>query len=95
MPRSEAPRDDDVRASGAADAHGVREQRTCVFVHQGDNETQPAADRGAIKLTEACLAHVDIGDFRGNPRGPLGARTATLHRDGTRKLRENWACSDN
>ena len=31
-----------------------------------------------------------VADFRSNPRGPLGTRTATLDREGIRKLRENW-----
>ena len=29
-------------------------------------------------------------DFRRNPRGELGTRTATLHAEGIRKLRESW-----
>ena len=32
----------------------------------------------------------EIDDFRSNPRGELGTRTATLHRDSVRKLREHW-----
>ena len=33
---------------------------------------------------------VEIADFRKNPRGELGTRTATLHREGILKLRANW-----
>jgi hypothetical protein len=33
---------------------------------------------------------VTIDDFRKNARGELGIRTATLHKDGIRKLRDNW-----
>jgi hypothetical protein len=29
-------------------------------------------------------------DLIGNPRGELGTRTATLHREGIAKLRANW-----
>lgn len=31
-----------------------------------------------------------LDDFRRNARGELGTRTATLHKDGVKKLRENW-----
>ena len=43
-----------------------------------------------MAFMEVYLAHVTVADFRKNPRGELGTRTATLHRDGVRKLRENW-----
>jgi len=43
-----------------------------------------------MSFTEVYLAHVGTDDFRSNPRGELGTRTATLHRDGVRKLRERW-----
>jgi hypothetical protein len=33
---------------------------------------------------------VTVADFRRNPRGELGTRTATLDRAGIRKLRANW-----
>ncbi len=33
---------------------------------------------------------VTVDDFRRNPRGELGTRTATLHRAGIEKLRGNW-----
>ena len=55
-----------------------------------DNETQPAADRAPMEFIEIYLAHVVPDDFRRNPRGELGTRTATLHRQGIRKLREGW-----
>lgn len=76
--------------SGAVDTHGARNQWMCVFVYEVDNETEPAADRRPITFTEVYLGHVTLDDFRRNPRGELGTRTATLHRDGIRKLRENW-----
>jgi hypothetical protein len=43
-----------------------------------------------MTFTEVYLGQVTLEDFRRNPRGELGTRTATLHRDGIRKLRENW-----
>ena len=61
-----------------------------VFVYEVDTETEPARDRRPMSFTEVYLAHVGIDDFRSNARGELGTRTATLHRDGVRKLREHW-----
>lgn len=72
------------------DTHGAREQWMCVFVYRVDNETQPVADRVPMEFTEVYLAYVTIEDFRRNPRGELGTRTATLHRDGILKLRQGW-----
>ena len=43
-----------------------------------------------MTFTEAYLAQVSVEDFRKNPRGELGTRTATLHREGVLKLRRNW-----
>jgi hypothetical protein len=43
-----------------------------------------------MAFTEVYLGSVTIKDFRKNPRGELGTRTATLHREGIKKLRENW-----
>jgi len=78
------------KRGGAVDTHGAREQWMCVFVYKVDNETQPAADRASMEFIEVYLAHVVPDDFRRNPRGELGTRTATLHRDGVRKLRQGW-----
>jgi hypothetical protein len=78
------------KTGGAVDTHGARNQWMCVFVYDLDTETEPARDRRPMCFTEIYLAHVTIEDFRRNPRGELGTRTATLHRDGIRKLRENW-----
>lgn len=41
-------------------------------------------------FSEVYLGHVTTDDFRRNARGELGTRTATLHKDGIRKLRESW-----
>ncbi len=78
------------KAGGAVDTHGAREQWMCVFVYEVDTKTEPACDRRPMRFTEVYLGHVTDQDFRKNPRGELGTRTATLHRDGIHKLRENW-----
>jgi hypothetical protein len=78
------------KRGGAVDTHGAREQWLCVFVYEIDQATEPAAERGATRFREVYLAHVTVDDFRRNPRGELGTRTATLHREGVQKLRESW-----
>lgn len=78
------------KAGGAVDTHGARDQWLCVFVYQVDTESEPALDRRPTTFTEVYLGHVTIGDFRRNPRGELGTRTATLHKDGIGRLRESW-----
>jgi hypothetical protein len=78
------------KAGGAVDTHGAREQWMCVFVYEIDAESEPAVGRRPMAFTEVYLGHVVISDFRRNPRGELGTRTATLHKDGIQKLRENW-----
>jgi len=78
------------KAGGAVDTHGARNQWMCVFVYDLDTETEPARDRKPMSFTEIYLGQVTVEDFRRNPRGELGTRTATLHRDGIKKLRENW-----
>jgi hypothetical protein len=55
-----------------------------------DTATEPACNRMPMMFKEVYIAHVTVEDFRKNPRGELGTRTATLHRDGVKKLRENW-----
>ena len=82
------------KPGGAVDTHGARNQWMCVFVHRIDNVTEPAADRAAMRFTEIYLAPVTVDDFRRNLRGELGTRTATLHREGIRKLRRNWVYPD-
>ena len=78
------------KAGGAVDTHGARDQWLCVFVYRVDTESEPARARQPMTFTEVYLAQVKTEDFRRNPRGELGTRTATLHRDGIRKLRESW-----
>ena len=78
------------KKGGAVDTHGARDQWLCVFVYRVDNETEPATSRLPMTFTEVYLSLVATADFRRNPRGELGTRTATLDRYGIRKLRENW-----
>lgn len=78
------------KAGGAVDTHGARDQWMCVFVYAVDNETEPARQREPMTFTEVYLGLVSTRDFRRNPRGELGTRTATLHREGIEKLRQNW-----
>ena len=79
-----------LKAGGAVDTHGARDQWLCVFVYVVDHQTEPARERRPMAFREAYLAHVHTDDFRSNARGTLGTRTATLHREGLRKLREHW-----
>lgn len=62
----------------------------CVFVYSVDNASEPAIDREPMTFFEAYLGHVTTEDFRCNPRGELGTRTATLDKFGIAKLREIW-----
>ena len=78
------------KKGGAVDTHGPREQYMCVFVYETDHDTEPAINRRPMRITEVYLAHVTAADFRKNPRGELGTRTATLDRNGIKKLRKNW-----
>lgn len=83
-----------LKRGGAVDTHGARDQWMCVFVYEVDRETQPTSARSPMRFREVYLAEVSAADFRSNQRGPLGTRTATLGRDGVRKLRENWLYLD-
>ena len=78
------------KAGGAVDTHGAREQWMCVFVYEVDIESEPAVERRPMTFTQIYLGHVTVEDFRKNPRGELGTRTATLHKVGIHKLRESW-----
>ncbi len=78
------------KKGGAVDMHGARDQWICVFVYEVDAVTEPARERRPMAFTEVYLGSVEIADFRKNPRGELGTRTATLHREGIKKLRQNW-----
>lgn len=78
------------KVGGAVDTHGARDQWMCVFVYQVDNVTEPARDRTPLTFAEVYLAQVTAADFRRNPRGELGTRTATLHGAALAKFRESW-----
>jgi hypothetical protein len=79
------------KAGGAVDTHGARDQWMCVFVYKVFPEPEkPAHERAPIRFTEVYLGRVVEADFRKNPRGELGTRTATLHKEGIGKLRQNW-----
>ena len=79
-----------LNAGGVVDTHSARDQWMCVFVYAVDKETEPARERRPMAFTEVYLAPVRVDDFRRNERGERGTPTATLHRDGLRKLREHW-----
>ncbi len=78
------------KTGGAVDTHGAREQWMCVFVYTVDTDSEPARDRAPMTFTEVYLGEVTMDDFRRNERGELGTRTATLHKDGIKKLRDSW-----
>ena len=78
------------KRGGAVDTHGGRNQWMCVFVYKVDRSSEPAQGRCPLQFTELYLSKVDVADFRRNDRGALGTRTATLDRDGMKKLRSNW-----
>jgi hypothetical protein len=82
------------KPGGAVDTHGARDQWLAVFVYRVDNDTEPVTYRSPTSFTEVYLGQVSVADFRRNPRGELGTRTATLHRAGIAKLRQNWVYRD-
>lgn len=78
------------KAGGQVDTHGARRQIMCVFVYEVDQKTEPASARSPMTFTEVYLGPVELSDFRKNPRGELGTRTATLDAAGIKKLRAKW-----
>jgi hypothetical protein len=78
------------KRGGAVDTHGARDQWMSVFVYTTDHTTEPADQREPMRFVEVYLGRVTVADFRRNPRGELGTRTATLDRAGIQKLRTNW-----
>lgn len=80
-----------IKAGGAVDTHGGRDQWMCVFVYEVDKQTEPASNRRPMQFTEVYLGYVKEADFRSNARNTAkGTRTATLHKDGIKKLRKCW-----
>lgn len=82
------------KAGGAVDMHGARDQTMCVFVYRVDNTTEPVDDREPMRFVEVYLGRVAIAEYRRNPRGELGTRTATLNREGIARFRQNWIYLD-
>jgi hypothetical protein len=82
------------KRGGAVDMHGARPQAMCVFVYEIDQTTEPVDDRRPMRFREVYIGRVAVEDFRRNPRGELGTRTATLNRQGIQRLRENWVYLD-
>jgi hypothetical protein len=79
-----------IKRGGAVDMHGARDQLLCVFVFDIDSVTEPKTERRPLNFTNVFLAEVRKEEFRRNPRGELGTRTATLHREGIKNLRQHW-----
>jgi hypothetical protein len=82
------------KPGGAVDTHGARDQWMCVFVYHVDNTGSDSTRRLPLTFREVYLGKVTVDDFRRNPRGELGTRTATLHADGIAKLRTSWVYMD-
>jgi len=78
------------RGRGAVDTHGARDAWLCVFRYEVDDKTEPIVQRRATRIVEILLARLTTDDFRRNPRGELGTRTASPNRTGIAKLRANW-----
>jgi len=56
-----------------------------------EHHRQKAAHRREpLTFKEVYVASGTTADFRRNPRGELGTRTATLSKAGIEKLREGW-----
>lgn len=83
------------KGGGAVDAHAARDETMCVFTYLIDNSpAQSALDREPLTFQEIYIAQVLESDFRVNQRGARGTRTATLHREGLKKLRAGCLYSD-
>ena len=78
------------KGGGAVDTHGARDAWLCVFRYHVDTTTEPIVDRAPTRIVEVLLARLTTADFRRNPRGELGTRTASPNRDGIARLRANW-----
>lgn len=83
------------KSGGAVDTHGARDQTLCVWVYDVDNDrSKPSHERAPLVFREIYIAKVTVADFRHNERGALGTRTATLHADGVKILRQGWVYLD-
>lgn len=83
------------KPGGGVDTHGAREQTLCVWVYDVDNDrSKPTHLRDPLMFREIYIAQVRVTDFRNNDRGALGTRTATLHGEGLKVLRQGWVYRD-
>lgn len=83
------------KRGGAVDTHGARNQTLCTFVYEVDNDrSKPAQEREPLAFREIYIGQVTEADFRRNPRGELGTRTATLDAAGIARFREGWVYKD-
>lgn len=82
------------KSGGAVDMHGARDQTLTVFVYQTDALIEPVDNREPMRFTEVYVGSVGVADYRRNPRGELGTRTATLNRAGIGRFRQNWVYLD-
>jgi hypothetical protein len=78
------------KGRGAVDTHGARDAWLCVFRYEVDSETEPVVARRPTRIVEILLAQLTVDDYRRNPRGELGTRTASPNMGGMAKLRANW-----
>lgn len=78
------------KGRGAVDMHGARAAWLCVFRYLVDFTTEPVVARVPTRIVEVLFAKLTVEDFRRNPRGELGTRTASPNREGVAKLRQNW-----
>lgn len=67
-----------------------RDAWLCVFRYEVDSTTEPIVARNPTRVVEVLLARLTTDDFRRNPRGELGTRTASPNKAGIAKLRSNW-----
>lgn len=83
------------KPGGAVDTHGARTQTLCTFVYEVDNDRRKSAhEREPLIFREVYIGQVREEDFRKNPRGELGTRTATLDAVGIARFREGWVYKD-
>ena len=78
------------RGGGAVDTHGARTAWLLVCRYLVDSKSEPAVGRAPTRIVEVLLAKLTREDFRRNPRGELGTRTASPNRHGIAKLRANF-----
>lgn len=78
------------KKGGGVDMHGARPSWYAIFRYVADYTTQPVIAREPTRFTDVWLSELSAADFRKNPRGELGTRTASPDRAGLAKLRAAW-----